>query len=243
MYVRIFRPEREVTDICRKLHNKELHNFTRHQIFLIWWDRNMLHSWRKREMHEKNLVGKPDVVTPLGRHWPEYVHTTKHINKHYRLSWTSGPIVETSSYQWANLSRCLPSLTFDHGNRSTLRNAALEVLSRVLVTIDGVCIGNWIYWPLTGCNCKYSKCHVTSNKSNPAHSLWWEEFLNTRSSTSHTIEPTPLSEICLLRIQGYSWPCSKLRDTCFNYNTIADFHTTNHSALSLLSLFPLVFTW
>jgi hypothetical protein len=34
----------------------------------------------------------------------------------------------------------------------------------------------------------YSKCHVTSNKaphskSNPAHSLWWEELLNTRSST------------------------------------------------------------
>jgi hypothetical protein len=34
----------------------------------------------------------------------------------------------------------------------------------------------------------YNKCHVKSNKaphskSNPAHSLWWEEFLNTRSST------------------------------------------------------------
>jgi hypothetical protein len=34
----------------------------------------------------------------------------------------------------------------------------------------------------------YSKYHVTSNKaphskSNPAHSLWWEEFLNTPSST------------------------------------------------------------
>jgi hypothetical protein len=60
---------------------------------------------------------------------------------------------------------------------------------------------------------RYSKCHVTSNKaplsySNPAHSLWWEEFLNTRSSTSHTLESTPLSEVCLLRIQGYSWPCN-----------------------------------
>jgi hypothetical protein len=33
--------------------------------------------------------------------------------------------------------------------------------------------------------------------------------------TSHALEPTPLSEICLLRIQAYSWPCSKLGDTCF----------------------------
>jgi hypothetical protein len=37
----------------------------------------------------------------------------------------------------------------------------------------------------------YSKCHVTSNKaphswSNPAHILWWEEFLNTRSSNRIT---------------------------------------------------------
>jgi hypothetical protein len=34
--------------------------------------------------------------------------------------------------------------------------------------------------------------------------------------TSHTLEPTPLSEIFLVRIQGYSWPCSKLRDTFYN---------------------------
>jgi hypothetical protein len=75
---------------------------------------------------------------------------------------------------------------------------------------------------------------------NPAHTLWWEEFLNTRSSnrktvrynllrgcltnnwppfTSHTVETTPLSEICLLRIQGYSWPCSKLRDICYKLVT------------------------
>jgi hypothetical protein len=83
----------------------------------------------------------------------------------------------------------------------------------------------------------YSKCHVISNKapqssSNPAHSLWWEEFLNTRSSsfnwppfTCHTLKPSPLSEILLLRIQGYSWPCSKLRDTC--YNTFKR-HECNH---------------
>jgi hypothetical protein len=31
--------------------------------------------------------------------------------------------------------------------------------------------------------------------------------------------------------------------TTNNYNNIADFHTTNHSTLSLLSLFPLVFAW
>jgi hypothetical protein len=31
--------------------------------------------------------------------------------------------------------------------------------------------------------------------------------------------------------------------TTNNYHTIADIHTTNHSTLSLLSLFPLVFTW
>jgi hypothetical protein len=31
-----------------------------------------------------------------------------------------------------------------------------------------------------------------------------------------------LSEISLLRIQGYSWPCSKLRDTCYIY--MHDFH-------------------
>jgi hypothetical protein len=31
--------------------------------------------------------------------------------------------------------------------------------------------------------------------------------------------------------------------TTNNYNTIADFHTTNYSTLSLLSLLSLVFTW
>jgi hypothetical protein len=31
--------------------------------------------------------------------------------------------------------------------------------------------------------------------------------------------------------------------TTNNYNTIADFHTTNHSTLSLLSLLSLVVTW
>jgi hypothetical protein len=34
--------------------------------------------------------------------------------------------------------------------------------------------------------------------------------------TSHALEPTPLSEIFLLRIQDYSWPCSKLRDIWYN---------------------------
>jgi hypothetical protein len=29
-----------------------------------------------------------------------------------------------------------------------------KILSRILVTIDGVWIGNWIYWPLTNRNCK-----------------------------------------------------------------------------------------
>jgi hypothetical protein len=101
--------------------------------------------------------------------------------------------------------------------------------------------------------CRYSKCHVTSNKAphselNPAHSLWWEEFLNTRSSThrplvfhwnypilaaywppfaSHILEPTPLSEICLLRIQGYCWPCSKLRDTCYKGVRMGDSYSRN----------------
>jgi hypothetical protein len=31
--------------------------------------------------------------------------------------------------------------------------------------------------------------------------------------------------------------------TANNYYIIADFHSTNHSTLSLLSLFPLDFTW
>jgi hypothetical protein len=31
--------------------------------------------------------------------------------------------------------------------------------------------------------------------------------------------------------------------TTNNYNTLADFHTTNHSTLSLLNLLSLVFTW
>jgi hypothetical protein len=31
--------------------------------------------------------------------------------------------------------------------------------------------------------------------------------------------------------------------TTNNYNIIADFHTTNHSALSLFNLPSLVFTW
>jgi hypothetical protein len=31
--------------------------------------------------------------------------------------------------------------------------------------------------------------------------------------------------------------------TANNYYTIADFHTTNRSTISLLSLFPLVFIW
>jgi hypothetical protein len=31
--------------------------------------------------------------------------------------------------------------------------------------------------------------------------------------------------------------------TANNYNTTADFNTTNHSTLSLLSLLSLVFTW
>jgi hypothetical protein len=31
--------------------------------------------------------------------------------------------------------------------------------------------------------------------------------------------------------------------TTNNYNSITDFHTTNHSTLSLLSLLSLVFTW
>jgi hypothetical protein len=31
--------------------------------------------------------------------------------------------------------------------------------------------------------------------------------------------------------------------TTNNYYTIVDFHTTDHSTLSLLSLFPLVFKW
>jgi hypothetical protein len=76
------------------------------------------------------------VVTPLGRHWPEYVQTTKRINKHYRLSRASCPIVEPSPFQWVNLSKCLSSLTFNVGNRSTFCNAVLKVLPRVLVTID-----------------------------------------------------------------------------------------------------------
>jgi hypothetical protein len=29
-----------------------------------------------------------------------------------------------------------------------------------------------------------------------------------------------LSENCLLRIQAYSWPCSKLGDTCYNVRTL-----------------------
>jgi hypothetical protein len=37
------------------------------------------------------------------------------------------------------------------------------------------------------------------------------------------------------------WPLTGL--TTNNYYTIADFHTTNQSTLSLLSLFSLVFTW
>jgi hypothetical protein len=31
--------------------------------------------------------------------------------------------------------------------------------------------------------------------------------------------------------------------TTNNYNTIVDFHTTNHSTLSLLSMLSQVFTW
>jgi hypothetical protein len=31
--------------------------------------------------------------------------------------------------------------------------------------------------------------------------------------------------------------------TTNNYKSIADFHITNHSTLSLLNLLPLVFTW
>jgi hypothetical protein len=31
--------------------------------------------------------------------------------------------------------------------------------------------------------------------------------------------------------------------TTNNYNTVADFHTTNDSTLNLLSLLSLVFTW
>jgi hypothetical protein len=31
--------------------------------------------------------------------------------------------------------------------------------------------------------------------------------------------------------------------TTNNYNTIADFHTTNHSTLSLLSMLSLIVTW
>jgi hypothetical protein len=38
--------------------------------------------------------------------------------------------------------------------------------------------------------------------------------------TSHTLEPTPLSEMFLLRTQGYSWLCSKLRDTCYTYDEV-----------------------
>jgi hypothetical protein len=34
--------------------------------------------------------------------------------------------------------------------------------------------------------------------------------------TSITLEPTPLSEIGLLRTQGYFRPCTKLQDTCYN---------------------------
>jgi hypothetical protein len=33
--------------------------------------------------------------------------------------------------------------------------------------------------------------------------------------TSHALEPTPLSEICILRIQAYSRPCPKLGDICY----------------------------
>jgi hypothetical protein len=44
---------------------------------------------------------------------------------------------------------------------------------------------------------------------------------NWSPATSHALEPTPLSEIYLLRIQAYSRPCSKLGDTCY---TAADHH-------------------
>jgi hypothetical protein len=50
--------------------------------------------------------------------------------------------------------------------------------------------------------------------------------------TSHTLEPTPLSEIFHLRIQGYSCPCLKLRDTCYIsfLSTILELSTRRLSA-------------
>jgi hypothetical protein len=38
--------------------------------------------------------------------------------------------------------------------KQTGRNKSCNILSRVLVTKDGGRISNWIYWPLTGRNCK-----------------------------------------------------------------------------------------
>jgi hypothetical protein len=52
------------------------------------------------------------------------------------------------------------------------------ILSRVLVIIDGVWIGNWIYWPLTGRNYKW-----------PLHYCWFPHYksLNTNIIFKHPV--------------------------------------------------------
>jgi hypothetical protein len=37
------------------------------------------------------------------------------------------------------------------------------LLSRVVLATDGVWIGEWIYWPLTGRNYKYADFHTTKH--------------------------------------------------------------------------------
>jgi hypothetical protein len=49
------------------------------------------------------------------------------------------------------------------------------------------------------------------------------------------LEPTPLSEICLLRIQGYYWPCSKLRDTCYTGGAVQRYPLDCRQAVGVYS--------
>jgi hypothetical protein len=65
-------------------------------------------------------------------------------------------------------------------------------LSRVWVTIDGVWISDWIYWPLTDCNYKntitnHHTLKITTAHANPSQSAFTSRFpvmdLNNRDSS------------------------------------------------------------
>jgi hypothetical protein len=95
-------------------------------------------------------------------------------------------------------------------------------------------------------NYKYSKCHVTSNRAKSnlecaedkfqtrgwvrGYEKWKNECLETPPTTSYARD--------LTRNAG---PCSKLRDTCYNYDSLTELHTpeitvtTTHKVFSLFS--------